>query len=55
MLLDLRFPQPIVEPESLDAELKGTLGVVEHGLFLGMADACVLAGEDGVRVIGSFD
>jgi ribose 5-phosphate isomerase A len=55
MLLDLRFPQPIAEPEALDAQLKRTVGVVEHGLFLGMADACVLAGDDGIRVIGSFD
>jgi ribose 5-phosphate isomerase A len=26
-------------------------GVVENGLFLGIADAAIIAGTDGVRVI----
>jgi ribose 5-phosphate isomerase A len=55
MILDLRFPRPIADPEALGARLERTVGVVEHGLFLGMAAACVLAGGDGVRVMGSFD
>ena len=38
----------IEEPESLAAELKSIVGVVEHGLFLGMASLALVAGEDGV-------
>jgi ribose 5-phosphate isomerase A len=55
VILDLRITQPIAEPEALGARLKRTVGVVEHGMFLGMADACVLAAGGGVRGIGSFD
>lgn len=49
-LLDCRFG-PIHEPTRLAAALKGTLGVVEHGLFLGLAARAILAAEDGVCVI----
>ena len=38
----------IEEPESTAAELKSIVGVVEHGLFLGMASMALVAGEDGV-------
>jgi ribose 5-phosphate isomerase A len=38
----------IEEPESLAAELKSIVGVVEHGLFLSMASLALVAGEDGV-------
>ena len=38
----------IEDPESLAAELKSIVGVVEHGLFLGMASLALVAGEDGV-------
>jgi ribose 5-phosphate isomerase A len=38
----------IQEPESLAAELKSIVGVVEHGLFLGMASLALVGGEDGV-------
>ena len=38
-------------PEALDAALKRVPGVLENGLFLGMADAAVIAGPDGVVVI----
>lgn len=55
VILDLRFARPIDVPEALDERLKQTIGVVEHGMFLGMANACVVAGDDGVRVIGSLD
>jgi ribose 5-phosphate isomerase len=26
--------------------------VVEHGLFLGLADGCIVAGEDGITTMG---
>jgi len=31
--------------------LSQVVGVVEHGLFVGLASVLVLAGEDGVEVI----
>lgn len=42
---------PIEDPESLDEALKFIPGVVENGLFLGIADAAVIGGPDGVSVI----
>jgi len=39
----------IEEPEVLAAEIRSIVGVVEHGLFLGMASLALVAGEDGVR------
>jgi ribose 5-phosphate isomerase A len=38
----------IEDPEELAAEIRGIVGVVEHGLFLGMASLALVAGEDGV-------
>ena len=41
----------ITEPGRIDRELKSILGVVETGLFVGMADAVYVAGDSGVRVL----
>jgi len=38
----------IADPEHLAAEIRSIVGVVEHGLFLGMATLALVAGEDGV-------
>jgi ribose 5-phosphate isomerase A len=38
----------IDDPEAIAAEVRGIVGVVEHGLFLGMASLALVAGEDGV-------
>jgi ribose 5-phosphate isomerase A len=38
----------IDEPEELAAEIRSVVGVVEHGLFLGMATLALVAGDDGV-------
>jgi ribose 5-phosphate isomerase A len=38
----------IDDPEVLAAEIRGIVGVVEHGLFLGMASLALVAGEEGV-------
>ncbi len=35
----------------LSFALKRVPGVVEHGLFLGVADLAIVAGEDGVQVL----
>ena len=38
----------IAEPESTAAEIRSIVGVVEHGLFLGMASLALVAGDNGV-------
>ena len=48
VILDCRFG-PIADPARLAAELKGLLGVVEHGLFVGLAHQAIVAGEAGSR------
>ncbi len=45
----------IVDPQSLAAELSAIPGVVEHGLFIGLAKIVILAGAGGVRVIEDRD
>ncbi|MBA3447715.1 MAG: ribose-5-phosphate isomerase RpiA [Pseudaminobacter sp.] len=41
----------IPDPRALSNALHAVPGVVEHGLFLGLADSAVIAGADGVRTI----
>lgn len=55
LIIDLSTPGGISEPELLGAELGGVVGVVEHGLFLGLTTACIVARASGVEVIGSLD
>ena len=43
----------IPDPERLADQLKTIPGVVEHGLFLGLADAVIVAGETGLDIIGN--
>jgi ribose 5-phosphate isomerase A len=40
---------PIADAEELAAELRARSGIVEHGLFLGMADDVIIAGQNGLR------
>jgi ribose 5-phosphate isomerase A len=42
---------PIADPRRLAERLSSIPGVVEHGLFIGMAQAVILAGPNGARVI----
>jgi ribose 5-phosphate isomerase A len=48
MIYDCAFG-PIADPEELAAELRARTGIVEHGLFLGMADDVIVAGKNGLR------
>ena len=41
----------IADPKSLADRLSAIPGVVEHGLFIGLAQAAILAGPGGVRVV----
>ena len=45
----------IADPAGLAQALDGVTGLVEHGLFIGMATAAILATADGIRVMGQFD
>jgi ribose 5-phosphate isomerase A len=49
-ILDCAFGS-IEDPEALEEALKLVPGVVESGLFLGIADAAIIAGPDGVDVL----
>lgn len=50
-IIDCGFAHGIADPYELDAQLKNRPGVVDTGLFLGMASAVVVAGDSGVRVL----
>jgi ribose 5-phosphate isomerase A len=41
----------IADPRSLGAALAAIPGVVEHGLFIGLAQTAIIAGSDGVRIV----
>ncbi len=47
-ILDCDFG-PIAEPRTLAASLDARAGIVEHGLFLGLASEALIAGNDGIR------
>jgi len=44
-------PGQIADPRSLADRLRAIPGVVEHGLFIGLAQAAILAGPSGIRVV----
>lgn len=50
LILDCHFG-PIADPRALGDKLKARTGVVEHGLFVGMATEVVVAGSGGVRIL----
>jgi ribose 5-phosphate isomerase A len=49
-ILDAAFER-ISDPKSLADRLDGIAGVVEHGLFIALAQTAVIAGANGVRVV----
>ncbi len=51
-ILDASFGH-ISDPRALACALNATAGVVENGLFIGMADLAIIAGDDGVREINA--
>lgn len=46
-ILDCRFG-PIADPEGLASRLKARAGIVEHGLFLGLATDVIVASQSGI-------
>ena len=49
-IVDLFFQEPIQDAPQLASELKSMCGVVDHGLFINMATAVIIAGIDGISV-----
>ncbi|URE29823.1 hypothetical protein MUK42_17303 [Musa troglodytarum] len=49
-IVDLYFKTPIKDATAAGKEISSLEGVVEHGLFLDMATAVIIAGKDGVTV-----
>lgn len=50
LIADVRFG-PISDPKGLEARLKSIPGVVETGLFVGIATEAILVGPDGVTLL----
>jgi ribose 5-phosphate isomerase A len=48
LILDCAFGS-IADAAALERSLSGVVGLVETGLFIGMADVVLIAGDDGVR------
>jgi ribose 5-phosphate isomerase A len=48
LILDCEFG-PILQPAQLAARLNERAGIVEHGLFLGLATEVIVAGTEGIR------
>jgi len=49
-IVDLHFEEAIKDATLMATEIKGTVGVVDHGLFCGMTTAVIIAGSDGISV-----
>ena len=47
-LLDANFGS-MTNPQAISERLNGRAGIVEHGLFLGLAHDVIVAGRDGIR------
>jgi ribose 5-phosphate isomerase A len=50
-IIHCTFPEGISDPVALGRTLIEHPGILEHGLFLGMATEVVVAGADGVRLM----
>ena len=49
-IVDVYFEKGLADKKAVAEEIRSIVGVVEHGLFLGMATAVVVAGDSGVDV-----
>lgn len=50
-ILDCTFPNGIADPTALAQTIIARPGVVEHGLFLNLADLAIVATADGVKLL----
>ena len=53
-IVDCHFAA-LPDPDALAQRLSAIPGVVEHGLFIGIAKAVISAGPKGVEVFGRLD
>jgi ribose 5-phosphate isomerase A len=53
-ILDAAFGA-IPDPVALSSRLGDTPGVVEHGLFIGLARGAIIAGADDLAILGSLN
>lgn len=51
LVVDLHFSDGIDDPAELDQRLRRRAGVVETGLFLGMADRVLIGNPEGVEIL----
>eukprot|EP00181_Compsopogon_caeruleus_P006427 CAMPEP_0184680470 /NCGR_PEP_ID=MMETSP0312-20130426/3343_1 /TAXON_ID=31354 /ORGANISM="Compsopogon coeruleus, Strain SAG 36.94" /LENGTH=235 /DNA_ID=CAMNT_0027130589 /DNA_START=129 /DNA_END=836 /DNA_ORIENTATION=- len=49
-IVDLYFDTPIKDPKAAAEEINSMVGIVEHGLFLDMTTACIIAKSGGIEV-----
>jgi len=50
-IVHCKLPQVGFDAKLAAEKLKATVGVVEHGLFLGMASRVVIGGPEGIQVL----
>ena len=50
-ILDCRFADGISDPALLQSQIRAIIGVVDHGLFLGIAQQAFVAGPDGLKMM----
>ena len=53
-ILDASFGR-IVDPQTLSVALNGVPGVVEHGLFTGLASRAIISNQQGARIVEATD
>ena len=51
-IVDLHFDAPLSDAAATATEILNVVGVVEHGLFCGLASTTIIAGSDGIREMG---
>ena len=52
LILNLVVDGGIKDAAALGKAIKGTTGVVEHGLFVGLTDTLIIGTSDGAKVVG---
>ena len=49
-IVDLHFDEAIKDARKMATDIKNICGVVDHGFFIGMTTAVIIAGEAGISV-----
>jgi ribose 5-phosphate isomerase A len=55
LIVDLRFVARIQDPEGLATDMRKIPGVLEHGLFWNIATGCIVAGTEGITILGRLE